>query len=104
MRLRLLVVTEAERQIREAADWWRANRPAARGLFRQELARGFDLITTRPDIGPCTLDSDIAGVRRLHLYRIRYHLYYQAQGEDAVVVLALWHTSRGEAPPIAPVR
>jgi plasmid stabilization system protein ParE len=100
LRLRLLVVSEAERQIRDAAEWWRANRPAARGLFRRELARGFDLITTQPNIGMRALDVPIAGVRRLDLFRIHYYLYYRVRGSDAVEVLALWHTRRGELPPL----
>ena len=100
MRLRLRVTREAERQIREAAAWWHANRPAARGLFRQELARGFDFITTQPGIGTKALDTPIRGVRRLHLFRIHYHLYYRVRNDDSVEVVALWHTSRGQGPPI----
>jgi hypothetical protein len=65
LRLRLLVVAEAEQQIRTAAEWWQENRPAARGLFRQELTRGFELITTQPEIGIQALDTSMAGVRRL---------------------------------------
>jgi plasmid stabilization system protein ParE len=97
VRLRLHVVPDAERQIRRAATWWRANRPAARGLFQSELRRGFDLVTTQPDIGPPALDAELTGVRRIHLYRIHYYLYYQVEG-DAIEILALWHTSRGDAP------
>ncbi len=100
MRLRLLVVANADQQIREAADWWHKNRLAARGLFRQELERGFDLITTQPGIGEKALDVSIKGVRRFHLYRIHYFLYYQVLGDEAVEVLALWHKSRGQGPPI----
>jgi len=37
--------------------------------------------------------------RRLLLSRIRYRLYYRAEGE-VVEILALWHTSRGTPPPI----
>jgi plasmid stabilization system protein ParE len=98
LRLRLQVVANAERQIREAAQWWHQNRRAAPSLFRQELTRGFELITTHPDIGPRALDVDLPEVRRLHLSRIHYYLYYRAVGEDAVEVLALWHTSRGQGP------
>lgn len=100
MRLRLLVVPEAERQIRRAAAWWRENRPSARDLLRQELARGFELVTTQPEIGVPALDADLPGVRRIHLFRIRYHLYYRVRDEEAVEVLALWHMSRGEGPPL----
>jgi len=100
LRLSLRVVTNAERQIREAADWWYENRPAARGLFRRELERGFDLITTQPGIGVRAFDLPIQGIRRLHLYRIHYFLYYRVLDKEAVEVLALWHTSRGQGPPL----
>ncbi len=100
MRLRLLVTADADQQIRKAADWWRENRPAARGLFRQELERGFDLVTTQPGIGVRALDVAIQGVRRFHLYRIHYFLYYRLVDDEVVEVLALWHTRRGQGPPI----
>jgi plasmid stabilization system protein ParE len=99
LRLRLLVTEEAERQIRAAAAWWRENRRAAPGLFRQELTRGFELITSQPNLGPRALDADLQEVRRVHLYRIGYYLYYRNR-DEAVEVLALWHTSRGEKPPL----
>ena len=51
MRFGLVVVPNAEQEIRDAADWWHANRPKAPELLRQELARGFELITTQPGIG-----------------------------------------------------
>jgi plasmid stabilization system protein ParE len=100
VRLRLLVAANAERQIREAARWWYENRPAARTLLRQELTRGFELITTQPGVGTEALDVALPGLRRLHLFRVRYHLYYRVKEEDSVEVLALWHTSRGEGPPL----
>ncbi len=97
MRLRLRVTSDAEREIRKAASWWRRHRPAAPSLFRDELARGFDLITTEPGLGAPCLDVELPGVRRLHLYRVHYYLYYRTV-DDAAEVLGLWHTSRGEAP------
>lgn len=98
--MRLQVVANAQRQIREAAAWWRENRPAARGLFEQELARGYDLITTQPSVGVRVFDVSIQGVRRFHLLRIHYHLYYRLLNEDTVEVLALWHVRRGKRPPL----
>ncbi|HEV7504024.1 MAG TPA: type II toxin-antitoxin system RelE/ParE family toxin [Thermoanaerobaculia bacterium] len=98
MRLRLRVVAHAERQIREAALWWRENRQSAPGMFQQELTRGFELITTQPYVGPRAPDADLPDVRRLHLSRIHYHLYYRVEGRDVIEVLALWHTSRGQGP------
>jgi len=95
--LRLQVVPTARRQIETAARWWRANRQAAPHLFREELSRAFDLITEQPEIAPIAPEVDAPGVRRFHLSRIRYHLYYRRRGE-AVEVLALWHSSRGSSP------
>lgn len=99
MRLRLRVTVDAEREIRRAAAWWRRHRTAAPSLFRDELARGFDLITTEPGLGAPCLDVELPDVRRLHLYRVHYHLYYRVVA-DTAEVLGLWHTSRGEAPPL----
>jgi plasmid stabilization system protein ParE len=39
----------------------------------------------------------LIGVRRVHLSRVRYHLYYRAR-PSRIEVLALWHTSRGKGP------
>ncbi|HVG10050.1 MAG TPA: type II toxin-antitoxin system RelE/ParE family toxin [Thermoanaerobaculia bacterium] len=74
--------------------------PGGTGLFRQKLTRGFDFITTQPEIGTKALDTSLLGVRRLHLTRIRYYLYYRIQNDDTAEVVALWHTSRGQGPSI----
>jgi plasmid stabilization system protein ParE len=39
----------------------------------------------------------LSDVRRLHPSRIHYDLFSQARGND-ILVLALWHTRRGETP------
>jgi plasmid stabilization system protein ParE len=98
--LRLQFTATTQRQIREAARWWLKNRPAAQGLFRQELDRGLELITMRPGVGTQALDVPIRGVRRFHLLRIHYHLYYHLVDEDTVEILALWHVRRGNGPPL----
>lgn len=97
MRCSLRVSANAERQIREAADWWHRNRRAAR-LFGQEIARGFELIRRDPGIAERFHELDDREVRRLHLPRIRYFLYYEIGDPETVEVLALWHTSRGTGP------
>jgi plasmid stabilization system protein ParE len=66
-------------------------------LFHAELRRGFELITNHPEVGPPAQDVELAGVRRLHLSRIRYYLYYHPM-DDTVEVIGLWHTSRGGPP------
>jgi plasmid stabilization system protein ParE len=97
VRLRLLVVPTAHRQIRAAASWWVANRPAARGLFRAELARAFDLITLHPDVAQVDPEAGIPGIRRFLLSRVHYHLYYRHRA-DLIEVVAVWHATRGTPP------
>jgi len=97
--LAIRVVPSAEQEIREAAAWWQANRPAARSLLHDEVTRGFELITNHPGIGAQAVATSLLGVRRLLLYRVSYHLYYRIE-HDTVEVLALWHTSLGDRPPL----
>jgi len=98
LRRRLQVSKQAAEQIEEAARWWRAHR-AARELFAAEIARGFDLIATQPGIGTKVVaPDDMRGLRRLHLPRIRYYIYYAPAGTDTIKVVAVWHSSRGTPP------
>ncbi len=91
----------AARAIAEAAAWWTANRSKALDAFADEIERAFQLIAAHPGIGARAAIVRLAGVRRIHLARIRYHLYYRVTGAPEVIeVLALWHTSRGSPPPI----
>lgn len=39
-----VIVPEAEAQIREIDEWWRANRPLSPDLFAQELSEAIALI------------------------------------------------------------
>ncbi len=99
--LPLRVVPSAAAAIREAAKWWSANRPKAPFAFVEELERGFQLIASQPTLGASARNTELSNVRRVHLARVHYHLYYRINSEPpSVEVLALWHTSRGEAPPV----
>ena len=91
---RLEVGQRAERQIREASEWWYQNRPSAPDLFKTELRRAFDLITGQPLLGPPSRGARTSDVRRVLLARVRYHLYYRViESRETVEVLALWHTA-----------
>lgn len=92
------IVSSAARAIAEAAEWWVANRPKAPDAFITELERALQVIASQPAIGARAKNLRLAGVRRVHLARIHYHLYYRATSEPAIEVLALWHTSRGTSP------
>jgi len=97
--LPIRVTRRAAEQISEAAAWWTLNRPAAPGAIVDELEQAFALIATQPRIGAIARDAKLAGVRRIHLGRVHYHLYYRAS-PNSVEVLALWHTSRGACAPV----
>ena len=92
--LPIRVSRRAAAQIEEAAEWWAQNRPAAPRAVQQELERAFSLLAIQPDLGARALNTRLQGVRRLHLSRIHYHLYYRVTPQG-VELLAFWHTSRG---------
>lgn len=89
----------------EAANlWWRNNRPQAPEALREELEQAVHLIALQPEIGATARNIKLAGVRRVLLSRVRYHLYYRVVvvggAPQSIEVLALWHTSRGGSPPV----
>ncbi len=85
--------------MREARQWWLENRHRAPNAFVEELRRGFQLITGHPLLGARATNVKLAGVRRIHLSRVRYHIYYRVT-DDSVEVIALWYSSRGSPPPL----
>ncbi|MBI4000623.1 MAG: type II toxin-antitoxin system RelE/ParE family toxin [Nitrospira defluvii] len=93
------IVSSAARAIVEAAEWWVANRLKAPDAFAVELERALQLLASQPSIGAQARNIKLAGVRRIHLPRVHYHLYYRVTPHPEVVeILALWHTSRGTSP------
>lgn len=96
--LQVHIVSSAARAIAEAAEWWAANRLKAPDAFVIEFERALQVISSQPAIGARATNVKLGGVRRVHLSRIHYHLYYRVTSEPAIEVLALWHTSRGTYP------
>ena len=95
----LRVGRAAAAQISEIAQWWRVNRPASPGLFVDELSGAYDLIRHQPKVGQPVVGAKSDRVRRVHMLRSRYYLYYQeSETGDAIEVLAVWHSSRGTDP------
>ena len=87
--------------VRAAETWWQLNRPKAPGAIRTELERASSLIAFQPHIGARAWNIALPGVRRLHLGRIRYDLYYRlVETPRRLEILAFWHTSRDSQPPI----
>ena len=92
------IVDSAARTIEEAALWWKKHRPKAPHAFAVDLETALKLIASHPDIGVRAVNVKLEGIRRLHLARIRYYLYYRVTSDPAVEVLAFWHTSRADLP------
>jgi len=89
----------ARAQIRAAEQWWRLNRPKAPNAIREELERASSIISLQPEAGARARNLSLPGVRRLHLARIRYYIYYWLLTDpDRIEILAFWHESRGSAP------
>ncbi|OFV92786.1 MAG: hypothetical protein A3H95_14550 [Acidobacteria bacterium RIFCSPLOWO2_02_FULL_64_15] len=99
--LQVEVSALAAAQILAAEAWWRLNRPKAPNAIREELERASSLLATQPQIGTRARNVSLLGVRRLHLARIRYDVYYRVVAmPKQLEILAFWHTSRGINPPI----
>ena len=98
MSLPVITTPEADAHIRAIGDWWRSNRPAAPDLFTEELAHCFVVLAQAPMIGKSyRRHASVPGIRRVLLRATRYHVYYVPR-TDAVAVLAVWHSQRGQLP------
>ncbi len=97
MSLQLRITRRAAAQIEKADAWWLDNRPAAPEAFREDLKAAFALLIVQPGVGTKVLSARSDGVRRLHLGRVRYYLFYRVKDQQ-LVVLSVWHTSRAAAP------
>ena len=97
MGLRIQIAARAARQIRQAAEWWQANRQAAPLAVGVDFREAVMLLAEQPGIGARYLGSRAPGVRRLYLGRVGYFIYYRIDGGN-LQVLAFWHASRGQQP------
>lgn len=75
--------------------WWRTNRASAPDLFLAELERALQAVALLPELGELAKNSRIEGVRRVLLAKTQHYVYYRMT-IDAIHVLAVWHTSRGQ--------
>ena len=99
MRRRVEVLPRAASQIRTIAAWWVENRPTAPELFVEELDRALDRIAVTPQAGSLYARSRHRGIRRVHLGRSGFHVYYSVSDlERLISVRAVWHAARGRGP------
>ena len=97
MTVELRLSRAAFRQIDAADSWWRENRPANPELFMTELRSTLTRIQRLPNVFAEINEPRLPGLRRLLMPRSRYYVYWTTS-DDAVEVLAVWHTSRGMSP------
>ena len=97
MPLLLRVTSRAASEIERAEKWWSENRPSAPIALRQDIKAGFALLLQQPGVGVKVGNTQLLGVRRLHLGRVRYFVYYRVKGEE-LAVLSVWHSSRRTGP------
>ena len=97
MTLRVKVSARAAAEVRRAAEWWLANRPAAPGAVATDFAAAVGLLSEQPGLGARYEGTRVPGVRRLFLSRVGYFIYYKAEAES-LKVLAFWHASREHQP------
>jgi len=91
----------ARAQVHEAETWWNTNRPKSPGAVQSEFERFSSLIARHPQVGTRSTNSVLRNVRRVHLGRIHYDLYYRVAEDPArLQILALWHARRGSRPTI----
>ena len=99
MALALFVSRRAAAEIERAVIWWAENRPAAPGAVRNDLKTTLDVLLQQPFIGSRVAQASSPDVRRFHVDRIRYWIYYRVRG-TRFEVLSVWHSSRGKGPAV----
>lgn len=93
----LRISRRALRHIDAADSWWRENRPLRPSLFEAELLGALRRIQAHPTVFAILEEPRLGGLRRLLLAKSRYHVYWTVH-EDAIEIIAVWHTSRTEDP------
>ncbi len=97
MSLSLRITTRAASEIEAAAGWWIENRPFAPLALREEVKAAFTLLLRQPGVGVKVGNTRLAGVRRLHLGRVRYFIYYRVSGSDIIILINVALKSANQA-------
>ncbi len=101
MSAELVVVAEAEEQLRQLHVWWLNNVGTAPTAFLDEFENLTTLLRETPRIGHPFRRSTRPGVRRLYMRRSKHWLYYvYDQAHEVVYILAIWSAARGSDPPL----
>lgn len=95
--LTIVFVRRASLEVETIDTWWRTNRTSAPELFVNELEQVLQAVALLPDLGAPAKSKRLEGVRRILLAKTRHYIYYR-RTVDAIQILAVWHTSRGQGP------
>lgn len=91
----IVIVDEAEQQLRAIDTWWREHRLLAPDMVVGELERCLTVLAAAPDAGPRFMRSTVPGVRRILMKRTRHHVYYLHDEANAIVyIIAIWGTPK----------
>jgi len=95
--LSIKISAQAAAQIEAAARWWSENRPAAPDAIADDTSEMLAVLSRHPGAGSPARNSRVPGVRRIHLPRVRYFLYYRVT-QDALEILHFRHSARSGQP------
>ena len=84
--MRLRIAHRAASKIERVERWWVEQRPAVPAAFRADIKGAFILLLRQPRAGAKVGNTRLEGVRRLHLGRIRYFVYYRVRDDELVVL------------------
>lgn len=94
---RVVFSEAAAADIAEVHEWWREQPKKEPSTFRAELRDVERRLRRFPKVGRPSEDGEH---RRLLMRRCRHFVYYAVdERAQAVIVLRVWHTSRGLRPP-----
>src|SRR5262245_52749769 len=95
----VVVVAEAQEQLREIVEWWSANRRAVPPVALLEFDRCLTRLEFSPDAGPRFHRTRVPGVRRLVMRRTKHLVYYvHDAGNEIVYIIAVWGAPKGGDP------
>lgn len=89
MSWRVIVRSEAESDLTEAARWYESQRPHLGGQFMDEMRRFIATLRATPERQPIYYRA----FRRLQTDRFPYKIFYRIEGIDVIVVRVL-HAKR----------
>lgn len=98
MSRKVIVLPEAEKQLKIRVAWWRENRTDV----PEQVKKGFEELKTQlaetPWIGVRYRRSRVPGVMRVNIEKTPYYVYYRRNKDDDVVILTVWSPVMGTEP------